>query len=388
MKESRKKEGMHRLILLIVASFLAISFSAFGAWKVFEGRDVILYCSKDLPDDFCRMVLQEQEDALKFVEKFLNIKVSTKEKILTYLILGEALRDTFTSWNSITYVVTPETVQKHEKLGAYEMSHVVVNRLWSGISPVMLKEGIAMAVDTTYRKNESRLHLLVNGLINLDEDKPALQLKPYEPFARQIMGSFTLYLIHKYGVEKIKELLEVQKKNRSGKLAETIKAVYGKDIEEIEKEWKDFLAMCGPKKKAIAYAKAVKLYLEIVKPIVTKLRAYRNLKIAWDGPDYFGSICSASIDAWKKVNEAYMLLFEKEDTESVLKVLKKALADYAKIMERWFQAARKYQEALDLIYYKASKSEILQTLHKAKELYESVGDIEMVEKICELEKKL
>ncbi len=334
------------------------------------------------------MVLQEQKDALKFVEKFLNVKVNTeKEKILVYILLEKTPRETFTSWNSITYLVTPEMIQKHEKLGAYEITHVVVNRLWPGTS-VMLKEGIALAMDTIYQGNENRLHLLVYGLIKLGEGKPMLQLKPYEPFAQQIVGSFTLYLMRRYGVEKLKELLKTQKKGMPEKLDETVKTVYGRNERELKKEWESFLATCGPEEKAIAYAKAEKLYLGIMKPIVTKLRAYRNMKIAWGGADFFGSTFSVGLDAWKKVKEAYISLFESEDTESALETLKKALTDYAKIMERWFQAARKYQEALDLIYYKASKVEILQTLQKARELYESVGDIEMVEKIRELEKRL
>ena len=232
--ESWEAKKSFRLFLIALFVLLITPFFASGTWKTFESERVIFFCSENLPDDFCFMVLQEQEDALKFVEELLNVKVNTeKEKIFVYLLLEKTLRDTFTSWNSITYLVTPEMIQKHEKLGACEITHVVVNRLWPGTS-VMLKEGIALTMDTIYRGNENRLHLLVHGLIKLGESKPVLQLKPYEPFARQIVGSFTLYLMRRYGVEKLKELLKAQKKGMPGKLDETIKTVYGRNDVNID----------------------------------------------------------------------------------------------------------------------------------------------------------
>lgn len=380
------KQGV---LLIFVTSFIPVL--SLGSWKVLEGDRTIIYASESFSEDICRQVLEEQENALRFLEKFLNVKLNTNMKKIPIYLLSkqENFIEHFLGFarsGSVTYYEIP--VEGLKNLALHELSHVVIYYLWPKGLSVTLVEGLAVALELVYVGREDRLDLLARGLIELGMKKSLVELESQDPFYYSLWGSFMVFLMREYGVEKLKEFLDARQVAVLESQEKTMEIVYGKSMEQLEKEWREFLTRhVAEKKKAVAYAKAWKLYSELLNPVLAKFRAYHNMRVAWGAPKFFGA-SNAEFEAWKKQGEAYLALLEDEDVEGALKRFEEALRAYVKVLETWLEAARAYQEALDLIDYGASREEVQRALEKAKKQYELVGDMEMVGEIEDLKKKI
>jgi len=291
----------------------------------------------------------------------------------------------FVRSGSVTYYEVP--VEGLKNLSLHELSHVVIYYLWPKGLSVTLVEGLAVALEHVYVGREDRLDLLAKGLIELGMKKSLVELESQDPFYYSLWGSFMLFLMREYGVERLKEFLYARQVAVLESQEETMEIVYGKSMGQLEKEWREFLTWrVAEKEKAMAYAKARKLYSELLNPVLAKFRAYHNMRVAWGAPKFFGASI-VEFEAWKKQGEAYISLLKDEDVEGALKRFEEALRAYVEVLENWLEAAKEYQEALDLINYGASREEVQQALEEAKRKYELVGDTEMAEEIETLEKK-
>lgn len=163
-------------------------------------------------------------------------EIAKYEKEIYYFIVDspENVRKlTSQKTNGIAYPSSQTVVVFHQQnssaVSEHELYHVISIDSW-GKSADWLQEGTAVDADKIWWNYP--LHNLCNYLKSKNLLIPIPNLiksfrKENTMISYPQMGSFTQYLIKKYGLSNLKELWKIQNFNM----------VYNKSIEELEKEW-------------------------------------------------------------------------------------------------------------------------------------------------------
>jgi len=188
------------------------------------------------------LIAEDHEWRYAQLEKFLE--VDSDEKIRSYVYPDIDIRKKIVGAGETTianpvhkeihmiYDIFPHPILKHE------LTHVMAADFGSKylkISPkIGLLEGLAVAADWSgegYDSHQWAKSIIDNGMAPDIEDLVGFGFWYAPPgLSYTLMGSFSRYLIDTYGIEKFKTAYG------TGSFS-----VYGKSLEELEAEWKQFL---------------------------------------------------------------------------------------------------------------------------------------------------
>lgn len=131
-------------------------------------------------------------------------------------------------------------------LTAHEMTHAFVSAMSRGRAPLWINEGLAELQEDRIRKNSLsvfRKALLKNTLMGLDELMTLKSLDQKDPETVSLFYEQSLhltgYLVGRYGMFRIKQLLEELGKGKNSD--EALLSILRISVQRLEREWKDTL---------------------------------------------------------------------------------------------------------------------------------------------------
>lgn len=210
-----------------------------------ESENFIIYHHAEIDSSQMKQILLLHEEAFYSLRKFLQVK--PKQKIQSFIfenskqkkrLFGAGNADVAKPWlyHSYTSLDTYENSIKHELAHIFSAEFGTTPfRVASFFNPALI-EGIATASSPFYDNNY--IHFLSATAFenNIKINIPSLFsnlsfLTQTSSLAYIVSGSFSLYLIEKYGIIKFKELYSTLNFNK----------IYNKNVNELNKEYSEFL---------------------------------------------------------------------------------------------------------------------------------------------------
>ncbi len=214
-------------------------------------RRIILTYPDTLSPREAALFAKRQERALKQVEKLLRLRHQNDVRVHIKIT---PFREHRVSKSAIYYSFPifefQQIIENNALLAAGELHELTHYIMYEFVPTKILRpdppgffliEGLATAVDAMANQQEaSFLHLLAKGAFLLGALKPILQIQPFDlPFLRyETAGSFTLFLIERYGIDKLKNLYRFVFDDAFSK---RVTQILGKSLFELEKDWLIFL---------------------------------------------------------------------------------------------------------------------------------------------------
>lgn len=211
-------------------------------WEVFETRHYFFHVIRDSTAfaQLNRIMIQWEDNFKKiaeFLDEWCDIKISyyfyesavhkgmvTGDQELGHCLVGE--KEVHIVYNKI-----------YQVSGIHEDCHAILHHMGNPIK--IFDEGTAL-----YVEQEKHMHTRFQEVKN--KAYPLGELLDDETFEDKNLyivypqvGSFVGFLWETYGRERIKQACRYEIKNSSGPLA-LFEAIFGKPLDRLEKEWKDF----------------------------------------------------------------------------------------------------------------------------------------------------
>ena len=273
------------------------------------------------------------------------------------------------------------------------MSHLLAKRKLNLLVPPFLAEGLAGAMDFTYRPQDVvDPHLASKGLLLLDDFRPLSELfvltrrglawSDQKKYLCWQGGSFVAFLIEEYGLEKFKRFYRTDYIKLTLNPREAIEEIYGKSVSRLETDWKNFLEgyATGEESRAEFFLKAgedrsgQKLYEQLVKIweehpfelIGYSSKAYRLTRKRHCARVNLGNLSGPPVD-------------------QALKTYQEADQEAKELLETWLRAAELYKNSReDVGSPKVKAEETFSQLRKARALYSKAGDNYMADEVSKI----
>lgn len=344
-----KKVSLLVIVLLVIPSFQA------QEWQSYESEHFIFYYQKDHLTEAEIISIVENQEAL-FIEITDLLDLEFSKKITYYLYRYrkdyEGIPGAYCVGTEIQFLC--EFCVDFCKNGlndAHEMTHALASEI--GFQHGLLAEGLAVYVEDYYIRGEN-LHSIVKILLEEDRVTPLEDL--VDDFWCDILynydiaGSFVVFLIEEYGMDKFKELY-------SKPLSEdSFGEVYWRSLSVLEKKWLSTVQEAEVTQKE----KDIVQYRDTIK---------EGLAIYFEYG--FGSIDYGTYPA--KAEEGICLFRKMYDEDP--KAAFSHLDQFNQGMVAWKKAMETFEEALTQKDF-GMKAALFK---KALSLYETAGDYEMID---------
>ena len=320
----------------------------------YESEHFVFYYSEGyLTSEELSLIAQTQEDLFTRITGLLSLDYTGK---ITYYLYGdrkdfEGIPGAYAAGNQIHLLcIFCQDSCKNGLNDAHELTHALSNRI--GFQHGLLAEGLAVYVED-YVINGENLHGIIKILHSEERLTPLKDL--IDEFWCDILynydisGSFTVFLIEEYGIEKFKELYQ------KPLLDDSFQEVYGKSLTNLEVEWLSIVEKAEVTKKEediVRYRDGIQEGLAIY------------FDIEFDFPDYATYPARA---------EEGICLFRKEYPVNPEEAFS-YLDQFNKGLVAWKEAIETFSEAIELEDVK-EKAELFR---KAVELYGIAGDEDMI----------
>lgn len=386
------------IITIAVAISLVVNFvkaEEEAAWTVeqLEGDRVILFYPSIMPEENVKSILENEERALSHVEDFLEVRY---EGMVRVHVTAECLfRRAYAGADMITYCYPLLYFQRRipiaeasEETSTHEMVHVVAYRL--GRPSRALAEGLATAVHSLSAPSTSvDLHLLNKGLLQIGELKPIVQVLAdvleSTLYVYNESGSFVLFLIQNYGIEKFKTFYRViQPLEDQQHVEQEFLRVYGLNLASVEGKWHRFLRDCAPGlERQAQYLARARLYLETeeIPYLMDQLEGFYQQWLH-GYPQYVGPLPERVDQQLTAITKAFLDL-ERDlslPVERAYESFQESVNALKALLGHWWAAVLAFMDAKELIWYSAPYERIIAKLEEAEGLYQSVGDEVMAAK--------
>lgn len=223
-------------------------------WKVHESEHLIIYyrCNSPAERDIKKIVSQH-EKAYKKICTLLDVTVPIK---IEYFFFSSQEEAEEWMWPGIVLNSSNRALQVFalysDEIRAsveHELTHCIaymINHHSTRARLELLSEGLAEAM--VGERQGQPIHSLVGSLLkdkeisirDLTDNRAFHQLEDSYPIA----GSFVKYLLDEYGIEKFKFVYKyTHPKHIYLQLNLIFKKAYGKKLDELEKEWREYLGI-------------------------------------------------------------------------------------------------------------------------------------------------
>jgi hypothetical protein len=403
MSSSRTMVVFERFLLLILLLSLGVFFApsalAERDWQIeaLEGDRVILFYPEIMPEENAKSLLENEERALRYVEDFLQVQYegTVKVYITAECLFGRA----YAGPGMITYCrpllyfqkSIPIVEREEGEVFTHEIVHVVAFQL--GQPSRALMEGLATAVNSLSAPSSSvDLHLLNKGLLQTGKLEPIVQVLTdvleTNLYVYNESGSFVLFLIQKYGIEKFKEFYQTIRRRllllNQQHVEQEFLRVYGLDLASVEREWHRFLEDYAPglERRAEYIARAYFCYgTEEIRYLMNRLEEFYEQWL--EGyPQYVGPLPERVYRQMTATTEAFISLAHNLSLpiEQAYGRFQESVDAVKGLLEHWWAAVLAFMDVKELIWYSAPYERIIAKLEEAQGLYQSVGDEVMVAK--------
>jgi len=363
---------------------------------------IILRYPEIVPEEAARALLENRRRALEFVEGFLQVQLEKPLTIQVNVSLIAHAGGVFFSFQpEILFHIPYYRLQGASPLSegnAHEETHVVATHAWSPPLCRFLGEGMAVAIDFCSRPRTTyNPHLFSKGLALMDDlmSIESLFLQRFDPplpalhitlYTYVESASFVLFLIDRYGLEKLKQL------NRASGLPfsmfeEQVSKIYGQGLADLEQDWLLFLEgyAVGQEARARHFAQAMFDFSDRVVDSLNELEEY------WKRSPF--QLVSPS----KQVSEEYRTLtnmlvalgrfvdrhITSSEADEAYEAFAQALTEFEASLTRWLDAIQMFERVLGLILGSPDCEDVITGLEEAQVLYRQVGDDGVVTRIRE-----
>lgn len=394
---------LEKIFLIILLSLIpGVSFASVPLaerdWQIeaLESEQVILFYPSIMSEENAKSFLEDREKALQFVEDLLKVRYEGRITVIITVSLirtsGYAGSYYIHYYFPFPYLRGAVPLQDREKgeVAVHEMVHVVALQRWGPLASPALVEGLAVAIDSISRPSMIvNPHLVSKGLLQMGRLKPlgellSLELFPYDVkdmiYIYQEGGSFVLYLIQSYGVERFKELYPISYLPLSA-LKEEIRQIYRKELSSLEEEWHKFLRNYMPElEKRAKYI--VEAHLNLLGSEINSLA--HQLEFFWQTAPYkLIGPCSEKI--YMKITASQAVLRNLEintstDEEEEYRVFLESLETLGDSLVIWAEAIHAFLDAQKLVPLGSNLNyiDIITKLEEAQKLYQEVEDKVMI----------
>ncbi|NPA91696.1 MAG: hypothetical protein GXO55_09665 [Chloroflexi bacterium] len=356
--------------------------------KRYTYRRIILTYPDTLSPREAALFAKRQEHALKRVEKLLRLRHQNDVRIhIKITPFREHYVNKSTIYYSFPIFEFQQIIENNALLAAgelhelthYTMQEFVPTKILRPDPPgFFLIEGLAIAVDAMVDRQEaSFLHLLAKGAFLLGALKPMLQIQPSDPpFLRyEITGSFTLFLIERYGIDKLKNLYKFVSDDA---FSTRVTQILRKSLFELEKDWLIFLE--GYPEKYARYIASASLDLNGLYEL--PIMRYGN---RWFRQGLIGHMSKSVYSQMSSLYKVYSAL-GRADTlcrfSQLYELFQNMLNIYYASLQSWQEAAESFREAQQILSSQhANCNRILALLKRAYSLFRKVGDIVMMRQV-------
>jgi len=392
-------------LFLLVALGLAAAAQVELPQELRGERITLLYPPSLVSPEDARAFLAEQEEALSWVEEHLGLEYAGHLEI--------RIESDWFSWYSaatsrsgrrIIYIYESYPLRwlnTLERTPVHELAHAVTIRNW-GLSAPFLMEGIASALDASYRSPLSA-DLISYGLLQhgelpfLDIRQEELRWRDYYP-----AGSFARFILRRYGLEKFGDLYRLVGERYSRlwdwarrtspgaeefaaraavyiqEIEAGVEEIFGEGLEALRAGWEGHLEGLSGLAGRAEYA----------------LRALEGWAEAWELRVQLGGMARIGLlgpvpqglrELRARMVAALRQLLEDPTPERAQREFERfqvELGAYKPLLESWWAAAWVFMDVGELIYYgTASYDVILAKLDEARSFYSQAGDMAMVARV-------
>jgi hypothetical protein len=348
---------------------------------VITGDRIVLHYPHILPKDEVRLFLDREERALKRAEELLKVQYHDRVKVFIHMSL---FNKSWTDSQGIHYSASLTEFQELFKgciLGElHEWTHFLALRLLCptmDIKPpgLFLTEGLATAVDALIEPDyEVHLHLVAKGLGQLGKLKPVTQMCAGDP---QEAGSFTLFLLKRYGLGKLKKLYTCIDKPE--KFNNRFKQIYNRPLTLLEEEWNKMLTTFLPdESERSRYLASASLELGQLHHTLLEYEKHWFSK---------GLTKHLPNEVFRKENTLYRAFFSLGQSSfscgprQAYRIFQDALGDYRAALGNWQGSIQAFDKAKQLIIYHEDYDSVLTMLEGAYVLAQAIDDAYMMRKI-------
>ncbi|MBU0708480.1 hypothetical protein KJ596_01865 [Patescibacteria group bacterium] len=215
-------------------------------WEKVESEHSIYYFfPSSYAHKICDRLVKEREAAYEKLNSIFKVVLSEKIKWYFFPSREEGVRllGTLSPEQAIAPALVIFTVynEHHDSTPEHELVHILSFYWNSGLthSYKFLSEGLAGYLDSSVKgKHELARKLKVDGkLISFKKIITSTDFKSNDPDITYIQSaSFVRFVIEEYGWSKFSKLWLVK-----GNLGSEMGKIYGLDLEDIEREWLNFL---------------------------------------------------------------------------------------------------------------------------------------------------
>lgn len=226
-------------------------------WLMSESSHYFIYYRPNSPASQNIENIAMQLDSC-YKDVLLQLGVSFSSRISYYLYNSSDDLERWAGWSKWGFFVGEYDFavgiypSADKIINSHETTHIIVYNTWGKSELVFLNEGLAETVSHCHEKNSSDkflIHIFSKSLLWRDVLFPLDVLTDNDCFKQiytspkgydyyQQCGSFVRYLIDEYGLLKFKSLFP---RTSEENFRNIFRMVYGKSIEELDQEWREFL---------------------------------------------------------------------------------------------------------------------------------------------------
>jgi len=224
-------------------------------WKTLETEHYIFnFFPNSVAEKEIKDIAERQEQAYKKIISFLEIPEST-QKIIYYLYPDEQTKKELMGDDWYAQAIYAENcihvlyTEEIKPIGEHEDTHLL-SLPW-GSSFALFQEGLAeyLVGHNWYGEDHSKCveegwakGLKLSPSESMDQNSWLNIPDEMALFSYCVVGSFTAFLIDKYGKEKFKALHQkTDRENSAEENGQIFKEIYGLEISEVEENWKSSL---------------------------------------------------------------------------------------------------------------------------------------------------
>ena len=262
---------MRQIIVLLILFFTLTSWKAdtSGPWIITKGKRIVLYSrppgysKAESPDSIAiQTIIQEQEQAIDYINKRLNTNFDSKVKIFLFnrdeakekigtdgggfASLSKFKQHIYFTFHPKPFLNT--VLNKYDYLGVHEMVHIITLSQIGNIRTRFFGEGYSNAIDGNYgienvdgfltrRRNDMTLiKIRANGRVLKPRELLYNDTIPEYEYYPQI-GCLINWMFDKYGVDKINVLYDL----KQDKIKTEFFNVTGVAFTDMENEYMEYM---------------------------------------------------------------------------------------------------------------------------------------------------
>lgn len=344
-----------------------------------------MYYPPYLPEEKIKILLSNEEKSLKQVEKIFKIQYYGKPRIFINI---SPFNMSWTDSAGIHYAAPSSEFQKltEEKYNNYigrlhEWAHFLALNLLCQerfIKPpsFFLIEGLATAVDALIdAKYRINIHLIAKGLLKLGKLKQITKIsnRDFLTFSTYEAGSFTLFLLENFGIEKLKEIYKYI--NDEENFKNHFKQIFGKSISFFVEKWKAFLnSFLKDENKRALYIAYASLSLDKMHPFVLECEKFWILQGFRDLPDKI-------IKEEEKFYKAFFSLSQTFKLEYTYKNFSRTMDSFRVYLKKRQKSIKAFSKAKLLIKRGGEYKSIQNLLEYSLSLAVDIEDLEVIAKV-------